>query len=700
MSSEFTIRADRNGIDENIQLGRLRAQENFERALGLAASSPWLWGDNASYNDYRSVDPLAHQLTGELPLHQKRYRSEEYNRCNDSISKELSHTFRQEVYERGSAYLEMALDPTLSREARLITLDFSKQYLLTAFHAVQYPLRTSTVDTEKMKTIDMLANAARSATRAFYLDILGHDTERVRAEIENAQRVFADPRLRTAIEAANLAHFKAQEMDQPLTILASSLLAVNDYSETEMIFGMSAGGTQHAIVAQLLFELKRGRGSVPKLEYLPISTHSAGKTALEGRISPAIETLMNRCNPRGKNILICEDNTNTGTSLALATDIVDASSPRNLHVSITEFDPRRLEVKYRHPEPQAQIANYAHPDFTTAVGVVPVTVGQYPDIQMRKLVALRRKVADIYGQTEDMGYEVQTARYDSIPSGFFEDFYDTYRNVLRYCGDEYGYRNPHLVSAAILRHYSERGKVSLGNFEHASRAVFEVACAATLYPYLPDQVKSVLLSHEESLDYRIDGPWIRQGATALIKELIDYSNEVNGSVTIWTKGDGGTTSNPPHIGLNEQAIRYKLSGLQAAFDAVGFSSSHRGTFVAHPKKTHLLKTKILPDLLRNNNNTTDIVIIDDSEKNLAEAAQYIRLFGLRPHVINPLDPETHRTNLGEIMEKAQHRVWGTNAAFIVDMDDSLLHEHFRKYHQPRNMALALLALYPEIMNII
>ena len=55
-------------------------------------------------------------------------------------------------------------------------------------------------------------------------------------------------------------------------------------------------------------------------------------------------------------------------------------------------------------------------------------------------------------------------------------------------------------------------------------------------------------------------------------------------------------------------------------------------------------------------------------------------------------------NAAGLADMAKARKWGMNVTFIVDMDDTLLHELFRKHHQPRNIALALLDQYPQILS--
>lgn len=349
-SHEYTVRASREDIDSAIQAGYTRAQNNFERAIDLAGNAYWAWGENASLSSYASSNPLLHQLTGELPLGATNYRDEEYNRCNDSISKELYDDFNQRVYIKTQEYIDQALTAN-TREERLIKLDYAKQYALTMFHAAQYPMRTDFLEDTEIQPIDYAGLAARHATRAFYLDILGHDTYAIHSELESAKNYLNEPSVEAVIVSADKKSFKMQELDQPLTILASSLLAVSDHPNTELIYALPAGGTQHGIVTQLLYELKNRNRDTPSLDYLPISTHSTGKKALQGDVSPSIDAIVQRTNPTGKNVIICEDNSNTGTTLSLASDVISASSPASLHVSIVEFDPRRLEVKNRHPEP-------------------------------------------------------------------------------------------------------------------------------------------------------------------------------------------------------------------------------------------------------------------------------------------------------------------------------------------------------------
>jgi len=680
------MRAGAAELSTTIGVAYERADENFARALEIAGDAEWLWGPEASLDTYADQSKVAHQLTGEISAFGSEYRGSDYHLCANPIAKELVPDFSSFVLAGTRHYAEQARDGSLPREQRMIHLDHAKQYGLTLFHAAQYPAREELVSDEAFEATLRLGDAARHLTRAFYRGILGQETDAIEAELNQAAAILEADGIADFVAGIPLKHFKSQELDQPLTILAASLLSVEDHPETELLYALPAGGTQHGMATQLLYELKYPGRQAPELHYLPISTHSAKTDTLNGRVSPTVEKIVKQSDPTGKHVLICEDNSNTGTTLSLATDMLEASFPASCHVSMVELDPRRLEVKNRHPAPVTTITNYLHPDFTTAVGIVPITTGHYPDLQLRKIAPLRRA-----RQQQEVGFRHESfpsSEYGDLPEAFLEEFNGVYKGVLRRCGDLYGYRNPYQVAASIVRHYAEQGLLGDVDIDEKYRLTQEMAYAAIHYPFLPDDIKPKLAAGQETLDYDPAAPWIRKGAVDFMGELAAYAHEADSRVIVWTKGDSAYYSSPPYIGMEEQRTRFDLSGLHTRLDEVGFFTGV-GEFVAHPKKTALLGTNVLPKLRKFSPHVTDLVIADDSEKNLAEAAQQARRFGLTPHPINPLVHGTNRARLPELTLMAAQRAWGPTTAFIIDMDDTLLHEGFRKYHQPRNMALYL-----------
>lgn len=685
---EYSVRLSGDGLLDNIQTAYDRAGINATRAHELAATSDWLWGPEASYDDYARERPLHHQITGEIDRIGQNYRTEGYWMCTDPVAKELVPDFPSLILYSAQRYLAEAQDEAVGTEQRMVSLDYAKQYALTLFHAAQYPARTRMLEPAERSRIDNYAAAAEHATRAFYGSILGQDKNTLDNEVALAIGLLGGQEIAEHVPSLPLEHFKHQELDQPLTVLMSSLLAVNDYPDTDVIYALPAGGTQHAIVTRMLYGLKNPGRGLPVLQYLPISTHSVKRESLGGIISPSVELAIRQSDPYGKNVLICEDNSNSGTTVSLATDVVESSLPATCNVSIVEFDPKRLEVKNRNLMPSGHVANFEHPDFTTAVGIVPITTGKYPDAQMRKIAPLRRQRN---GHSEREDATIDTPRhYDELPDEFMAAFETTYKDALRYCGDLYGYRNPYQVAASIVRRCTETGAISERPLAEKYTIVQRMAQAAIGYPHMPLAVRRQLADGQEAADYKTEGPWIRAGSFELIHELLEYAEDSKSQVLIWTKGDGSYYSNPPYVGAEEQQQRFSISGLEAKFQELGFFDSGLGSFLAHPKKTALLGTRVLPDIRRRLPHITDVVIIDDSEKNLAEAGQAARRYDYTPHPINPLVHDTDRTRLDLLAQLCRERHWGSNAAFIIDMDDTLLHEKFRKYHQPRNMALTLL----------
>jgi hypothetical protein len=665
-----------------IDLAYRRANENIVRAQELARETTWLWGPHVSSEDYAQQDPLAHQLTGEMSVFGQDYRGSDYYDCFDPITKELVPDFGSFVFNTTARYLTEAQDITATPEARLRTLDHAKQFGLTLFHAAQYPARTRLLSDAELRTVSRFGDVARHLTRSFYLSVLGHEPSVIQRELSQAATIMSSEKLAEYAATIPDNQFKAQEVDQPLTTLMTAMLAVDAHPDIDLIYALPAGGTQNAAVTQLLYELKRPDRPAPQLDYLPISTHAL-KQEQQSLVSPTVIRIVQSSNPTGKRVLICEDDSTSGNTISLASDIIMATSPISCNVSVIEVDPRRLSIKNRYPSPGVHIADYRHPDFETAVGIVPITTHQYPDYQIRKLTPMQRRERLL--REAPLSEESPSQGYEELDVSFLSTFEEVYSNIVVRCTERYGYASPHQISAAVVRHYAEQGQLTVDSIETGYRLVGRLGSVAARYPFLPTLIRERLAQGHEALDYTPDGPWIREGTKELLGALQTYANSAQGPTMLVTEGDSTYYANPPHTGAAEQQYRFRLSGLKKKLDR----SSPGTSFVAHPRKAHLLGTRILPDIRRQFPQTTDLVFVDSSDLRLRQAALQAQRYGYAAHLVNVLDQDTRRASLPALTQNIRERKWGIGAGFILEMDDVLLHEAARTYHQPRNMALGL-----------
>ena len=84
-----------------------------------------------------------------------------------------------------------------------------------------------------------------------------------------------------------------------------------------------------------------------------------------------LEKLVAELEIQNKNVLVLEDNSNTGTTLSRISSAIEKQTPASLHISVAELDPLRVHVKSRGKPIVA--TDVMHPDFSTAVSVVPIT---------------------------------------------------------------------------------------------------------------------------------------------------------------------------------------------------------------------------------------------------------------------------------------------------------------------------------------
>lgn len=148
-------------------------------------------------------------------------------------------------------------------------LDYIKQYALTLYHAVQYPLRFGVILPSRHEAVlKEVEKAAIKAVSDFYNHLLGHEvnTDGIKM-LDNALQKAKRISMQTE-------YFKMQELDHPVIILGNGYGNAAAYPETGVVIGIPSGGTQLAIATKLCME--KG-GSKPELAFVPISTHSAKK---------------------------------------------------------------------------------------------------------------------------------------------------------------------------------------------------------------------------------------------------------------------------------------------------------------------------------------------------------------------------------------------------------------------------------------
>lgn len=179
--------------------------------------------------------------------------------------------------------------------------------------------------------------------------------------------------------------YKLPEIDNQFTILLSAFGNIYNFEDVESIFFLPSGGTQIAYTTgYLATQLK---GLELNINAISISLHSSIKNNNQAITE---ENLINKMLKisilvTGKNVLVVDDNSNSGNSLQMASTVINTFSPKKIEFSIVEIDPARVLFKIQ-SNPKHTIPNYQDMS-KSSIGVVPIT---RHDRQLRKLLINHR----------------------------------------------------------------------------------------------------------------------------------------------------------------------------------------------------------------------------------------------------------------------------------------------------------------------
>jgi hypoxanthine phosphoribosyltransferase len=191
--------------------------------------------------------------------------------------------------------------------------------------------------------------------------------------------------------------FKSPEIDDPLVIAARANYLCDQYPETDSLVGLTSGGVELSEVARLLYGV---RGKLVSSVHYPISVHNGqtmwSKDKTPGGNQTAIDQIIDIESLAGKHVVVCEDNSNSGQTLARVVDRINSYDAASVHFAVVEIDPTRIIMHFVQQKAGAKhhigeaadrvrpIANYHHPDFRGAVRIVKMVP---QDNSMTKLIA-------------------------------------------------------------------------------------------------------------------------------------------------------------------------------------------------------------------------------------------------------------------------------------------------------------------------
>lgn len=180
--------------------------------------------------------------------------------------------------------------------------------------------------------------------------------------------------------------FKTPENDNALNIAARANYLCLQYPDATTLVGVTSGGAELARVSRLLYRQLHGK-DMHIINY-PISVHNGLNMWSKDRdihVNQDItDTIVGLEAVRGQEVVVCEDNSNSGQTLDRVVGRVRAQGATKVNFAVVEIDPTRVIMHHvqqkaggKHDigqvtEQDRPVANYFHPDFVGALGVVRI----------------------------------------------------------------------------------------------------------------------------------------------------------------------------------------------------------------------------------------------------------------------------------------------------------------------------------------
>jgi hypoxanthine phosphoribosyltransferase len=236
-------------------------------------------------------------------------------------------------------------------------LDYMKMHANILYHTLTYNERNAQFPEDEEKEIylskkEKAEQLIKTTTRMFYQGLLGFPFDRDAQNLDDfderidsiAAYISDNTQMLSKEEAGH--RFKYPEAHQPLIIAAGAFEAARAYKNTDIIIGIPTGGTECAIVTQLMFE--KLHNSVPDICFVPLSYHSEvwhqdGEKGIGGLADADVVDLLNFNYPGlmlNKHVLLVDDNSSSGQTSNGMTRAVRKRHVASVDTHLTELDIR------------------------------------------------------------------------------------------------------------------------------------------------------------------------------------------------------------------------------------------------------------------------------------------------------------------------------------------------------------------------
>lgn len=283
-------------------------------------------------------------------------------------------------------------------------LDYLKMHSITIFHALTYGERSLHIpedETERTRYFqyrDQSLQLMQTLTRSFYQASIGQ----LEVLPTNPQDLLFSAKslleyLKGTVKPDEFFKFTYPEVNNPLVIMLGAQEAAIENPNIQTIIGVPSGGTETAIATQLAYEYLHNYS--PEVLFIALSMHSKFSDKLNTeQLTQLIQTLYPN-SVQGKNVLLIDDNANTGSTIQTMSEAVLALGALSESVHLAQHDPTRLKDKYERKRiPFGSLFRFDHPNHKTTMGVINLS-------QNKKDLAsesIKRKIDQFYQTTDQL----------------------------------------------------------------------------------------------------------------------------------------------------------------------------------------------------------------------------------------------------------------------------------------------------------
>lgn len=279
-------------------------------------------------------------------------------------------------------------------------LDYLKNQSITVFNALTYPERRlngiysddNSADTNfQLREYQELRQQAielmKRFTRMYYQSCLGlpydsgFDPKVLQESIDNLTGY-----LKLNIKEKEFYKFTYPEVNHPLVIMLGVQETALRNPNVDTIIGIPTGGVESAIAAQMAYELicKKSPGVI----FIPVSIHRSYRSGVPleqedvDRMVKPYSGLI-----KDKNILIIDDNANSGRTLQMVSDAVASAGALSERALLIEHDPSRI-LKRKGKPSVIEVFRMNHENAESTMGKVKISDNgseKYSDLIQQRL---------------------------------------------------------------------------------------------------------------------------------------------------------------------------------------------------------------------------------------------------------------------------------------------------------------------------